>query len=1133
MSDKTTLDILWVLLAAVLVLLMQGGFLCLESGITRTKNSINVALKNAVDLAVVWLLFWCFSFGLMFGASENGLIGTSLFSPDLGQGDTWQSTFFLFQVMFCATAATIVSGAVAERMRFRAYIVIALLVAGLIYPVFGHWAWGGALGGADGWLEARGFVDFAGSTVVHSVGGWVALAAIICLGPRIGRFAPGPVSIPASNLPMAMVGVILFFVGWVGFNGGSTLAFNDRVPGIVANTLLSGVVGMLVAHALRPYLSPDTDSIGASLNGALAGLVAITANCHAVSSGSAAIIGAVGAAAMLLTDRLLMKWRLDDAVGAIPVHLGAGIWGSIAVALFGDLEVLGTGLTRGEQLLVQLEGIFACALWSFSFGYIALRVLQHWMSLRVSVEDEEQGLNVSEHGAHSYLSDLLGCIEQQQRSADLSRRAPEEPFTEIGQIAASYNRLMDALQSATEKTAEIVRHVRDGIFTFDEQGILTSLNPGAEKLLDVQSADAVGASALDIFREAGFEIQVEGAFRSRVDAPLQAIERCEFVREETCGKRSVLEYKANHGTGMSGIVYTGTLRDISEQRRAEEQLFEEKEQAQVTLNSLGEAVITANAQDVILYINPVAAELIGLNEDEAVGRKLAEAFSLHEENNSKPVRLGLAALGQEGTRIHRHDPLELYREDGHRITIKLTAAPIRDRQSRMIGTVLVFQDISTARALERTLSYQASHDAITGLLNRREFENRLVSLINTTVESNQHHVICYADLDQFKIVNDTCGHHAGDELLRQLGVLLGSSVRGSDTLARLGGDEFGILLHDCSIERGRSIADDIRRRVEEYRFSWQGRTFAVGVSIGLVGFTRENRSAAELLTMADAACYTAKDSGRNRVHLHQEQDEQVAERRGQMAWASRIREAIDSDRLRLFCQPIVSAFDTNRIDHYEVFIRMLGNDGEHVLPGAFIPAAERYGHMNSVDHWVVRNMLAWMGSSDEKDNAFSINLSGASVGSSSLLNAIKKGLRTYNVNPERLCFEITETAAIADFSRALQFIEELKSLGCRFSLDDFGSGLASFGYLKSLPVDYIKIDGMFVRDILNDPFDDAMVQSINRIGQLMGLKTIAEFVESEAILERLREIGVDLCQGYHLGTPQALEQHAEACLWPR
>ncbi|MFV8817319.1 ammonium transporter [Haliea sp. E17] len=1133
MGDKSTLDILWVLLASVLVLLMQGGFLCLESGITRTKNSINVALKNAVDLAVVWVLFWCFSFGLMFGNSNTGLFGTHLFAPDLGRGGTWLVTFFLFQVMFCATAATIVSGAVAERMRFRAYILISILIAGLVYPIFGHWAWGGAFTGSAGWLQERGFVDFAGSTVVHSVGGWVALAAIICIGPRIGRFNPGPVAIPASNLPMAMIGVILFFVGWVGFNGGSTLGMTERVPGIVANTLLSGAVGMLVAYLVRPLFSPDCDAIGSALNGALAGLVSITANCHAVSSQSAVLIGAGGAVAMLLTDRALARLRLDDAVGAIPVHLGAGIWGTLAVALFGDLELLGTGLSRGQQLLVQVEGIVACALWSFAVGYAALRLLASAVPLRVSAEDEAQGLNVSEHGARTYLSDLLGCIEEQQRSADLTLRAPEEPFTEIGQIASSYNRLIGALQSATEKTAEIVRQVRDGIFTFDEQGILTSLNPGAEKLLQVPAGAAVGRSALDVFQQARFELQLENGRRANSAASLQSITQCEFVREEDSGKRTVLAFEANHGSGVGGVDYTATLRDISEQRRAEERLFEEKEHAQVTLASLGEAVITADAHDQILYINPVAGDIIGLSENEAVGRSLAEAFTLYEENNSDMVRLGLSALGQEGTRIRRHDPLVLHRADGTEVTIKLTAAPIRDRQSRMIGTVLVFQDISTARALERTLSYQASHDAITGLFNRREFENRLHALINHTVEAHQHHVICYADLDQFKIVNDTCGHHAGDELLRQLGVLLGESVRGSDTLARLGGDEFGILLHDCSIEQGWKIADEIRRRVEEFRFSWQGRTFAVGVSIGLAGFTRENRSAAELMTMADAACYTAKDSGRNRVHLHQEQDEQVAERRGQMAWATRIREAIDSDRLRLFYQPIVATQDTSRVDHYEIFVRMLDEDGVPVLPGAFIPAAERYGHMSGIDHWVVRNMLAWMGATNDRDSAFSINLSGASVDNSELLSDIKRGFRDYRVNPEQVCFEITETAAIADFARALQFIEELKALGCRFSLDDFGSGLSSFGYLKSLPVDFIKIDGMFVRDILADPFDDAMVQSINRIGQLMGLKTIAEFVENEPILQRLREIGVDLCQGYHFGEPQPLEQHSLACLWPR
>ncbi|TGD73609.1 ammonium transporter [Mangrovimicrobium sediminis] len=1133
MSDKSALDLLWVLLAAVLVLLMQGGFLCLESGVTRTKNAINVALKNAVDLALVWAVFWLFSFGLMFGATRSGLLGGSYFAPDIGHGDAWLSTFFLFQVMFCATAATIVSGAVAERMRFQAYIVITVLVAGLLYPVFGHWAWGGALGDGVGWLADLGFVDFAGSTVVHSVGGWVALAAVILLGPRLGRFAPGSGGIPPSNMPLAMFGVVLFFVGWVGFNGGSTLAFDGRVPGIIANTLLSGAVGMIAAHLLRPLISPDMTPISAPLNGALAGLVSITANCHVVSSGSAALIGAIGAAVMLATDRALLRLKLDDAVGAIPVHLGAGIWGTLAVAVFGDLTAIGNGLSRGEQLLAQLQGVAACGVWSFAVGYLLLRLVAAWIPLRVSVEEEEQGLNVSEHGARNYLSELLGAIDRQERSADLTLRAPVEPFTEMGQVAQSYNRLIDALQGETEKTADILRQVRDGIITFDASGRLTSLNPGAEQLLGVRTAAVVGTSALQVINDAGFVMYNEGGRPVPVSRDLQSTLRCEFQRAEDGGAKTVLEFKASRANGIEGTVYTATLRDISRQRRVEEQLFEEKEQAQVTLKSLGEAVITADADDRILYMNPVAAEFIGIGESEAIGQNLAEAFSVTGEADGCAIQLGLAALGQGGTGIRRHDPLILHRRDGTEVTIKLTAAPIRDRNGGMIGTVLVFQDISSARELERTLSYQASHDAVTGLYNRRKFEDCLLELIESARESEQEHVICFADLDQFKVVNDTCGHHAGDELLRQLANLLADSVRASDTLARLGGDEFGILLHECDMERGRQIADEVRRRVEEYRFSWQGRTFAVGVSIGLVGFNQHDGNAVELMSMADTACYAAKEGGRNRVHVHSRDDEQVDDRRGQMVWATRIREAIDQDRLRLFYQPIVYTDDTTRIDHYEVFVRMLTDDGDTVPPGAFIPAAERYGHMSGVDLWVVRNMLAWMGASAQRDTSFSINLSGASLDNAEMLRTIKSGFTRFGVNPEQVCFEVTETAAIADFSRAVQFIDELKRLGCRFSLDDFGSGLSSFGYLKSLPVDFIKIDGMFVRDILTDPFDEAMVQSINRIGQLMGLITIAEFVESEDILRRLQQIGVDLCQGYHIAAPAPLEEHALALMWPR
>ncbi|MBU1461558.1 MAG: ammonium transporter, partial [Gammaproteobacteria bacterium] len=390
---KDSIDILWVVLCAGLVFNMQIGFLCLEAGLTRSKNAINVATKNMADLCIALLLYWLFGFALMFGTSQDGLMGSGLFMLDFAIDDSWPMAFFLFQAMFCTTAATIVSGAAAERMRFNAYLIVAALSAGLIYPLFGHWAWGGALREGQGWLAQQGFVDFAGSTVVHGVGGWIALATVMVIGPRAGRFDTKWLrqNMPGSNLPLAMLGGLLLLFGWFGFNGGSTLSFDGRVPGIVVNTVVAGMAGMALSMLLSQwrhgYIAPV-----ALLNGMLAGLVAITASAHAVGIADSLLIGAGGGLAMWLSDRLLVRCGIDDAVGAVPVHLAAGLWGTVAVALFADPLLLGTGLGRLDQLMVQLQGVLVCAVWAFGVTYLLLRVINRYYPMRVDPDDERVGL---------------------------------------------------------------------------------------------------------------------------------------------------------------------------------------------------------------------------------------------------------------------------------------------------------------------------------------------------------------------------------------------------------------------------------------------------------------------------------------------------------------------------------------------------------------------------------------------------------------------------------------------------------------------------------------------------------------------------------------------------------------------
>ncbi|ODN65964.1 putative diguanylate cyclase YegE [Methylophaga muralis] len=479
----------------------------------------------------------------------------------------------------------------------------------------------------------------------------------------------------------------------------------------------------------------------------------------------------------------------------------------------------------------------------------------------------------------------------------------------------------------------------------------------------------------------------------------------------------------------------------------------------------------------------------------------------------------------------------LKNKQGDEFEVQLNCAPLLDTNRQNIGWVVALQDITQNSRLEKMLTFQAVHDTLTGLINRREFEKRLESLIYEAHHDKAEHLLCYLDLDQFKLVNDTCGHRAGDVLLKQLSSLLKPVLRQSDTLARLGGDEFGVLLTHCPIEKGLDIAETLRKTVTAFRFSWDGQVFSVGVSIGLVSITEASGSLDEVLSHADAACYAAKDRGRNRVHLFQPDDIQAQERQGQIQWASRLQEALDKDLFRLYFQTIVPLENSdNTMPHYEILARMIGPQGEIIPPGAFIPAAERFGLMPKIDQWVIRNTLAWMGDQlrqNQQPVFCSINLSGASIGREDCLQLIQEQLEKRKVPANNICFEITETAAIADPANAARFITELKGLGCQFALDDFGSGLSSFGYLKQLPVDYLKIDGIFIQELANNRIDQAMVASINNIGHIMGLKTIAEFVEDAATLNILRQIGVDYVQGFYLSRPEPLESLMSVRVMPR
>lgn len=425
----------------------------------------------------------------------------------------------------------------------------------------------------------------------------------------------------------------------------------------------------------------------------------------------------------------------------------------------------------------------------------------------------------------------------------------------------------------------------------------------------------------------------------------------------------------------------------------------------------------------------------------------------------------------------------------------------------------------------KQLEKMAKQDTITGLNNRYEFERQLKAVMHDAKNEKAIHVLCYIDLDQFKIVNDTVGHIAGDELLRQVSLILKRAVRQQDVLARLGGDEFGIIYINSDMDASIAMAEKLLQYIKEYRFQWKGNTFAIGASIGMVGITRECCTLTNLLSQADTACYAAKDGGRNRIHIATPSDSAVQERQDQMQWIARLEDAVVKNRFELYAQPIVGIQGTNNVSHYELLLRLHDADGKMIPPMAFIPAAERYGFMSKIDRWVIEN--AFKNYAKMRDNGmnnvnFSINISGISFADEGMVQFITDAFESYHIPYQNITFEITESATIANLNSALEFIESFKGLGCHFSLDDFGCGLSSFSYLQNMPVDYLKIDGSFVQDLDTNEVNRAMVDAINKIGHVMGIRTICEYVGSQEVLDILKEMDVDYIQGYFAGLPMPM-----------
>lgn len=995
------MDILWILLGAMLVFVMQAGFLCLESGLVRSKNSINVATKNITDFIISSALFWIVGFAIMFGDSYAGVIGTSGFFF----GDNASSlhiSIFLFQMMFCGTAATLVSGAVAERMSYLGYIITTITISLLIYPVVGHWVWAGVVSGtASGWLEQSGFIDFAGSTVVHSVGGWVALAAILVIGPRIGRFERGNTHIPGSNIPMAMLGALLIWFGWFGFNGGSTLAWSDAVPGILLNTCLAAFWGGISAIVIK-YLTDGYIDVSQIINGVLGGLVAVTANCHAVSPAEAAIIGGIAGAIVAFGNRLLEYRKIDDAIGVIPVHLFAGIWGTLAVALFADPVIIGTGLTSLQQLKVQLTGIVTIGLYSFTSAYIIFRLVNKVYRLRVPADDELSGLNVSEHRVTTEVFDLLTAMNQQQIRSDYSSPVPVEPFTEVGQIAQEYNRVIDKVQR------------------------------------EIQERDRAFAA----FKQSEY----------RNGAILEAAMDC---------------------------------------------------------------IITINQQGGILTFNPAAEQCFGITSHTVLGK---DFFRLFMSDNLS--RVAMESLSQgfatgEGLVLKRQNISELTRYDKEPFPAEIVVTQTTDLTDSNKQYTLHVRDITKHVKLQNRLKLLAYNDPLTGLYNRTYLMQTLEQLITRYKEVPGTVALMFLDLDQFKKINDTLGHNAGDVLLREVARRLKQITRDSDLVARWGGDEFVIVLpgqinEQLACNKALEILEIMRAPV-----ILGDNNLSVLTSIGIALSTNADVSAERMLQHADLAMYQAKKNGRNTYSLFKPHMELEAQQQSRIE--RELPGAMTNNQLFLQYQPKVSC-DNNQVLGFEALLRWQHPEHGFISPAEFIPVIENSNLIIDVGEWVLaevtRQLAAWR-LEGLPLLPVAVNISGYHLHAPSLVPCIKNCLAKHKIDPELIEIEITESALTGNSEESIAAMTALKRINIKLAIDDFGTGYSSLSYLKKFPVDVLKIDWAFVRECYSNKDDAAICKAIISLAKSLELEIVAEGVENQKQLAFLTEQGCDVYQGFY------------------
>jgi diguanylate cyclase (GGDEF)-like protein/PAS domain S-box-containing protein len=707
------------------------------------------------------------------------------------------------------------------------------------------------------------------------------------------------------------------------------------------------------------------------------------------------------------------------------------------------------------------------------------------------------------------------------------------PRPELSALVTAVNHLLtragaerDGVRATPRLFAELGERIHEAVLI--HRDVILYANRQFAALVGAERGELAGRRLADLVAPEYAELVNENIRRRLAGEP--AAERYEVEvlgRDAQVSRLEItsgpIEYDGGHALLVTGVEILPTQTVESLRLRSEG----ESGVHLLALNSLAEAVITTDASGKTTYLNPAAERLSALPAEQALGRTLEEIFSLVDETDrrllSDPVRQALASgapvsLGRRA--------LAVARSNGNERSIELSASPVRNAAQELVGAVVLLHDVSELRGLARQMSYQATHDALTGLVNRREFERRLEEAIESGHRGDGQHVLCYLDLDRFKVVNDTSGHLAGDSMLREVAKLLRDAVRDSDTVARLGGDEFGMLLIGCPLKKARQIADDVCRSVSDYRFVWRDKIFNIGVSVGLVEISRESGRLEELLAAADSACYVAKKQGSGKVAVYSARDEALARHSGEIQWLQRLQIALKDNRFQLFSQPIVPAYGGDGGGPaMEVLVRLQDEEGEQLPPAEFLRAAERYRLMGLIDRWVVQTTLAALGRGAmpvAADRCVAINVSGQTLGDTQFLEFVVECLDSTGVVPAQVCFEISETAVVANLEHARRFVGVLHGMGCQFALDDFGSGVGSFSNLKSLPMDYLKIDGSFIRNLARDSVNQAMVAAMIKLARTLNFKVIAEQVEDSAALEAARRMGVDFVQGYAVGRPQPL-----------